>query len=111
LLAKLGSIATPRRPRSDVLSTVRGSFWKKSDANRLPLLSNTFMAPVCCVTNSFPSGENAMATGRDTFEVKRVCVNPGGKVTGTRRSSKASSTGGRLPFTLGDMRPPGTELK
>src|SRR6476620_1586434 len=78
LLAKLGSTATPSRPRSELVHSfaLRSSAGLETSAP----FSITRKAPPCVVISSLPSGVNAIAVGEGTLAT-RASLNSAGKLS------------------------------
>src|SRR5689334_14093145 len=77
-VAKLGSNATPKRPRSPAESTDKLT---KGWANNTPFLM-TLKAPVCEQTKILPSGAIAIAVGEAMLLATVVSTKPVGRVAG-----------------------------
>src|SRR6267142_2060778 len=76
LVAKLGSNAIPRRPRSPEASTINDTNGVDS---KTPFLI-TRSSPVCWQTNNLPSGANSIAVALNNPAVICVSVKPEGRV-------------------------------
>ena len=97
MVAKFGSNAIPRRPRSPEESTVRLT---KGVLSNEPLLI-TRSWPSCWQTKRRPSGANAIAVGApDRLLPNWVSVNPDGKLAAVARENakvnEAAITSGRI---------------